>query len=54
MKEYIEAGNWKRRAGGREMKSDTALVIRSTRPHLVVGVKKIRKTFSRGFLLLGK
>ena len=43
IKEYIEAGNWKRRAGGREMKSDTALVIRSTKPHLVVGVKKNKK-----------
>lgn len=54
MKEYIEAGNWKRRAGGREMKSDTALVIRSTRPHLVVGVKKNKKNILTWIPTIGK
>lgn len=43
IKEYIGAGNWKRRAGGRDIKSDTAVVIRSTKPHLVVDLKNPRK-----------
>lgn len=39
IKEYIEAGNWKRRAGGRNIETDRFLIIRSTKPHLIIEIK---------------
>lgn len=54
VKEYIETGKWKLRAGGRTLKSDSAIVIRSTKPHLIIGVRKNTKDVLTWFPAIGK
>ncbi len=36
--EYIKAGNWKRRAGGRDLKTTSSLRVVSTKPNLIVEI----------------
>ena len=38
VEEYIKSGNWKRRAGGRDIQSKTRLQVIKTRPDLVIKV----------------
>ncbi len=52
--EYIKAGNWKRRAGGRDMKPDSALNIISNKPDLIVEVSNPHKDLTTWFSAVGE
>lgn len=51
--EYIKSGNWKRRAGGRDMKPDSTLIINSTNPDLVVEIQNGHKSIMTWFPAVG-
>ena len=51
--EYIKSGNWKRRAGGRDMKPDSALQIISSSPDLVIELNKPHINFTTWFSAVG-
>ena len=52
--EYIKSGNWKRRAGGRDMSPDSALEILSVKPDLVVELKNPHKNVTTWFSAIGE
>lgn len=52
--EYIKAGNWKRRAGGRDMHPDSAVDIVSSKPDLVVEVSNPHKDITTWFSAVGE
>lgn len=50
---YIRSGNWKRRAGGRDMNPDSSLKIISHNPDLVVELKNSHKNLTTWFSAVG-
>ena len=52
--EYIKAGNWKRRAGGRDMTPDSAMNILSIKPDLVVEISNPHKDLTTWFSAVGE
>lgn len=52
--EYIKSGNWKRRAGGREMNPDSALNIISTNPDLIIEMVNPHKDITTWFSAIGE
>lgn len=52
--EYIKSGNWKRRAGGREMNPDSALNVISTNPDLIIEMVNPHKDITTWFSAIGE
>ena len=52
-KEYIKVGNWKRRAGGRDMTPDSSLQIIPSKTDLIVEVANSHKPFFTWFNAVG-
>lgn len=52
--EYIKAGNWKRRAGGRGLKFPSSLVVNSTNPHLDVTIHNPQENVFLWLRAIGK
>lgn len=50
---YIRTGNWKRRAGGRDMNPDSSLKILSHNPDLVVEIRNSHKNLTTWFSAVG-
>lgn len=53
-KEYIKSGNWKRRAGGRDMKPDSSLKIVSNDPDLIIEFNNAHKPLTTWFNAVGE
>ncbi len=52
-KEYIVSGNWKRRAGGRDMTPDAKINIVSIKPDLVIEIYNLHKNITTWFPAVG-
>lgn len=52
--EYIKSGNWKRRAGGREMNPDSALNVISANPDLIIEMVNPHKDITTWFSAIGE
>ena len=52
--EYIKSGNWKRRAGGRDMKPDSKLKITSSNPDLIIEIENCHKDYYTWFPAIGE
>ncbi|MFA6831992.1 MAG: phosphoadenosine phosphosulfate reductase family protein [Bacteroidaceae bacterium] len=52
--EYIKAGNWKRRAGGRGMSFSSSMLIESIRPHLQMKIKNPQEQILTWLRAVGK
>ncbi len=52
--EYIQNGNWKRRAGGRDMTPDSSLQVISTKPDLIIEFKNAHKNVMTWFSAIGE
>ena len=52
-KEYIKVGNWKRRAGGRDLTPDSSLLIIPSKTDLIVEVDNSHKQFFTWFNAVG-
>lgn len=52
--EYIQVGNWKRRAGGRDMTPDSKLQIISTKPDLIIEITDAHKNITTWFSAVGE
>lgn len=51
---YVRTGNWKLRAGGRDMKPDSSLRIVSNRPDLIIEVINAHKKLTTWFSAIGE
>ncbi|MBQ8722025.1 MAG: phosphoadenosine phosphosulfate reductase family protein [Paludibacteraceae bacterium] len=51
---YIKEGNWKRRAGGRDMKFSSHLLIKSTKPDLILEISNPQKDLLVWLTAVGK
>ena len=51
--EYIKSGNWKRRAGGRDMKPDSGLIINSIDSDLICEIQNNHKSIITWFPAVG-
>lgn len=51
--EYIKSGNWKRRAGGRDMKPDSSLIIKESKPDLIMEISNSHKNLTTWLHTIG-